>query len=59
MDWILERMKAWMGLLIPAIVTALMSTFETSMGFEIPIGIKTAILSGVTSLVVYLVPNKK
>lgn len=58
MNWILERMKAWAALAIPAIVLALLSTFEQAVGFPVPAEIKTLIVSGVTSLVVYMVPNK-
>lgn len=58
MDWILGRMKAWMAVAVPALATALMSSFEQAMGFNIPLEIKTMILSALTGLIVYAVPNK-
>lgn len=58
MAWILGRMKAWMAIAVPAIVTALITSLEQAMGFEVPLEFKTMILSAVTGLVVYAVPNK-
>jgi hypothetical protein len=58
MDWVLGRMKAWMAVAVPALVTALMKSFEQAMGFDIPLEIETMILSAVTGLIVYAVPNK-
>ena len=58
MDWILGRMKAWMAVAVPAIVTALMKSLEQAMGFDIPFEIETMILSAITGLIVYAVPNK-
>jgi len=58
MDWLLGRMKAWVAAAVPALVTALMKSFEQAMGFDIPGEVEVMILSGVTSFVVYMVPNK-
>ena len=58
MDWFLGRMKAWLAAAVPALVTALMKTFEQAMGFDIPTEVEVMVLSAVTSLVVYAVPNK-
>lgn len=59
MDWVLGRMKAWMATAVPAIVTALLKSFEQAMGVDIPGELEMMIISAATGLVVYAVPNKK
>lgn len=59
MDWVLGRMKAWMATAVPAIVAALLKSFEQAMGVDIPGELELMIISGATGLVVYAVPNKK
>jgi hypothetical protein len=58
MDWFLGRMKAWMATAVPAVTGALLKSFEQAMGFDIPTDVEIMIMSAVTGLVVYAVPNK-
>jgi hypothetical protein len=58
MDWILGRAKAFAALAIPGIVTAIMQAFEGASGLDIPGTWELFILSTVTGLFVYQVPNK-
>lgn len=58
MNFILERMKAWMAALIPAVATAAIKATEQSLGFDIPIEWEVMVIGFLTGLVVHQVPNK-
>ncbi len=59
MDWFLARMKAWMATAVPAVTVALIKSFEQAMGIDVPGDIEMMVVSAVTGLVVYAVPNKQ
>lgn len=58
MDWVLERAKAFVAVVTPLIVAALLKGLEQVTGFDIPNDIELAIIAAATGLFVHQVPNK-
>ena len=58
MDWILQRAKAFAGALAVGFVPVAIKAFETASGFDIPASWETWLMTAVTGLLVYAVPNK-
>lgn len=58
MDWFLQRLKAFVAVVTPLIVAALVKGVEQATGFDIPTDLEMTIIAGATGLVVYQTPNK-
>ena len=58
-DWIAARAKMFVALIMPGIVTGLITGIEGVSGFDIPTTWELALISVLVGAGVYQVPNKQ
>jgi hypothetical protein len=58
LNFILQRAKAVVAALVPALTATTLTVIEQQTGIEIPADVKIAIIGVATGIVVHQVPNK-